>query len=96
MNHEPTKFYSKITHKLRDLMKPLFNLGHDNIGFHGNKELETLIQQKETSITKDVSLILFYTNLPFHNTVGSILIGKGCVLQPMSVNSTLLFENSSG
>ena len=43
------KFHSKIVHKLHDNVSPLYILLHDNIEFHSNKKLETLIQQNETS-----------------------------------------------
>ena len=61
--------YSKNIDELRVIMKPLYDLLRDSIMFHWNKELETLLQQIRTSITKDVILMLPTTSHPFFITV---------------------------
>ena len=63
------KFYSKFFDKLRVNMKTLSDLLHDNNKFHWNDGLETLFQQIESSLTKDVTLTLPNTNLSFFITV---------------------------
>ena len=50
-------------------MKTLSDLLHDNNKFHWNDGLETLFQQIESSLTKDVTLTLPNTNLSFFITV---------------------------
>ena len=74
------KLYSKFIDKLNVFVRVSFCLLPVNINYQWNIELEILIQQFETSITKHVTLRLPKTNHPVFVNVVSSLFGIGCVL----------------
>ena len=82
-------FYSKFIEKLHVNLKPFYDILHDDTKFHWNDELETLFRKIKHSITKDVTLTLPNTKYPFFITVGSSLIGIGCVLFQMNEHGKL-------
>ena len=57
---------------------------HDKGNFLQNIEMETLLQQIETSITKDVTLTLPKSNQPLFINIYPFLIGGGSVLHRMN------------
>ena len=72
-------FYPKLIDELHVNLKRLHNLLHDNINIYWNIELEALLWQIETSITRDVTLTLPNANHPFFKTADSRLIAMSCV-----------------
>ena len=87
-------FYSKFIDELHVKMQALYELLHDNIELYWNNELETLFQQIETSITKDVTPTLPITNYLFFFyffTVDSFLSGIGYVFFQVNDKKNWMF-----
>ena len=72
-------FCFKLIHDFHVSMKHLYDLLQDNVIFHWNIELETLLQRIETSF-QDVILTLLDTSHSFFIRAESSLFGIGCVI----------------
>ena len=76
-------FFSKCIVKLQFDLIFIYALRHDNVKFHWNIELETLLQQIKTSTTNDVTATLPNTNHSFFITIVYSLNGVGFLLCQM-------------
>ena len=73
-------FFSNFAAKLHVNLKPHYDLLYGNVKFYWIIELESLIQQIRTNITKDDALYKTNTNYPRFITVDSSLVSTGCFI----------------
>ena len=73
-------FYSKFIEKLHIILKPFYNLLHENTPWKWADEHERLFQKLKMSLTSETDLTIPNTKHPFFITVDASLIGLGAVL----------------
>ena len=77
-------FYTKIIEELHIILKPFYDLLHENSKWNWTDEHECLFQTLKTSLTSETELTIPNTIHPFFITVDASLIGLGAVLHQLN------------
>ena len=73
-------FYTKFIEKLYIILKPFYDLLHENTPWKWTEEHEHLFQKLKMSLTSETEITIPNTKHPFFITVDASLIGLGAVL----------------
>ena len=89
-------FFAKFIEKLHIILKPFYDLLHENTPWKWTNEHETLFQKLETSLASETELTIPNTKHLFLITVDASLIGIGAVLFQVNENNKMkgIFYNS--
>ena len=82
-------FYTNFFEKLNIILKPFYDLLHENTPWKRTDEHESLFQKLKMSLTSETESIRPNTKHPFFITVDASLIGLGAVLSQLNENNKM-------